>query len=261
MRIYVAEDWDYNSSDPEDIEAAANVDWPENPQYTLSTDTDGNFSTSVRFERKPSESDNRGTVRVRIVYVKNNFLINSTTDADLTDGGWDRDGNGTVDADEDDSFYDPADVVTADLDNDTGTIIIKQTEFNETLRGEVWDDLHAVNVNGVEVWLYYAPSDDDADPATPKETDDPSVLQPAPDYITHTTSYSNPVTGELELGRFSFAGLEWEDTGYTGNQSKVSYYICLPSAAERSAGTLDGSSTLYKYYLTSGSSNYISIDQ
>ena len=70
VRIWVAEEWSYTSTDPADIEAAANVDWPENPDYSVRTDANGEYSADISFERRPSESDNRGTVRVRIVFAK-----------------------------------------------------------------------------------------------------------------------------------------------------------------------------------------------
>lgn len=261
VRIFVAEDWSYNSSDPADIESEDSVDWPQNPQYRLNTDSEGNFSSAIRFERRPSESDNRGTTRVRIVFIKNSFLIDSTTDARLTDnpapgGPWDIDGNGTVDADEDDSYLDP-DVITADMDNNIGSITVKQTEFSETLNGEVWNRVPDpdVLVNGVEVWLFYAPDSATLETPTPSASD-------APTRITSTTAVTNLVTGDLEAGRFSFSGLEWEDAAYSGNQSKASYYIHLPSAAERADGGLAAGLDPVndKYYLTSGASNYISLD-
>ena len=259
VRIFVAEDWSYNSADPEDIEAASSVEWPENPGYTLNTDAAGDYSQTIRFERKPSETDNRKTTRVRIVFVKNNFLIDSSTDSSLTDnpspgGPWDRDGSGTVDADEDDSFLDPSSVITADLDNALGSTVIKQTEFSETLSGEVWDATGTVLINGVEVWLFFNP---DASLETPLP-DAPDV----PDFTDITASIL--VTQDtIEKGHFSFSGLEWTDTAYSGNQSRASYWIYLPTAAERISGQLAGPLTAIddKYYLTAGSTNYVSLTQ
>lgn len=273
VRIYVAEDWSYNSADPTDIEAAATVTWSENPSYTLNTDAAGDYSQNIRFERKPSEADNRLTTRVRLVFVKNSFLIDSTTDAGLTDGGWDRDGNITIDADEDDAFFDPPTVIDADLDNDLGSIVIKQTEFTETLSGEVWADTDAdagtpnVLANGVEVWLFYNPVDHDANPATALETvglgvDNAPDTGDSPDF-TDITSSILVTQDTVEKGHFSFNGLEWTDTGYTGNQSKASFWIYIPTDGERTSGQLAGSLALIddKYYLTAGSTNYVSLTQ
>jgi hypothetical protein len=254
VRIYVAEDWSYTSADPDDIEAAATVIWPENPSYTLNTAADGDYSQDIQFERKPSEADNRGTTRVRIVFVKNNFKIDSTTDSSLTDnpspgGTWDRDDNGTVDADEDDAFFDPPSVITADLDNDLGSIVIKQTEFSETLSGEVWNNAETALVNGAEVWLFFDP-----DSGT-LETDLPDGTST---FRTQTTASILIAQDSIEKGHFSFSGLEWTDTAY-GSQSRASYYIYVPKLGERSSGTY--TSGAVKYYLTAGSSNNVSLIQ
>ena len=264
VRIWVAEDWSYISDDPDSIEDPDSefVIWPENPSYTVTTNVSGEYSQTINFERKPSSvSDNRGTTRVRLVFIKDNFLAGSATDAKLADGGWDRDGSGSIDSDEDDAYYDPSGVVTADLDNSLGSIVIKQTEFNETLSGEIWNSGRTELVNGVEVWLFYNPVDDDTDPITPMETAQPLATH-SPDY-TDTSARIFVTQDTTENGHFSFPGLEWEDSGYAGNQSRVSFYIYLPTAAERSAGSLaaDLSETDDKYYLTAGAANYLSLEQ
>lgn len=254
VQIWVAEDWSYNSSDPDDIEDASSVDWTENPSYTTTTDEDGEYSQDIEFERRPSESNNYGSTRVRLVFTKDTFLIDSTTDDALTDGGWDRDGNGSLESDENDAYYDPA-VITKDLSNDLGSITIKQTEFTETLSGEVLDSTGTNNVNGAEIWLFYDP--DDATLETPSPENNES-----PDYVT--TSQSVVLTAEqIEKGRFSFENLQWTDDGYTGNQSKVSYYIYLPDVNEKASGEYNTAhdADLVKNYLTAGSTNYISIQQ
>ena len=261
VQIFTAEDWEYTSADPESIEAASDVDWPENPSYTLTTDLNGDFSQSIEFERKPSGSDNRETTRVRMVFIKDNYRINSSSDPLLTDGGWDRDGNGTIDADEDDAYYDPADVIRADLDNDTGTISVKQIDFSESLSGEVWNSLGTDLVNGVEVWLFYGPVDHDADPSTPMQTPQPSDLA-YPDYVDTTTTVLIS-QDTAEKGHFSFNGLEWTDESYSGNQSRVSYYVYLPTIAERASGRFDVANLaeLENGFLTAGASNEVSLQQ
>jgi len=248
--IYVAEDWSYNSSDPDDIEAAAGVDWPENPSYSTTTNADGEYTQAIRFERKPSENDNRGTTRVRLVFTKDTFNIDSTTDAKLTDGGWDRDSSGSIDADENDAFYDPASVITKDMTSDLGSIVIKQTEFTETLSGEVLTG--GVGQNGVEVWLFFAPdgSLETPVPVDGNEADRKQTTQPV------------PVSAEvIKDGRFSFTGLEWTDTVYTTEQSEVSFWIYLPDDTEIASRTYNAAlpEDPVKKYLTAGANNFISI--
>ncbi len=263
VRIWVAEDWSYISDDSESIEAPDSefVIWPENPSYTVTTNASGEYSSSINFERKPSSSDNRKTTRVRLVFIKDKFLTGSTIDSKLTDGGWDRDGNSTIDDDEDDAYYDPQSVVKADLENNLGSMVIKQTEFNETLSGEIWNTGRTELVNGVEVWLFYDPVDDDADPLTPMETGQPLAAD-SPDF-TETTESMFVTQDTIEKGHFSFGGLEWKDSGYSGNQSRVSFYIYIPTTAERAARTLssDLSDIDDKYYLTAGAANYLSLEQ
>ena len=265
VRIWVAEDWDYNSSAPDDIEAAANIDWPENPDYSITTDADGEYSTDIAFERRPSDSDNRGTTRVRVVFLKNNFNIDHDSDSKLTDGGWDRDGNGTIDGDEADAYYDPADVIYADQQNDIGTIRVKQTEFSETLSGEVVDSSSGIGINGVEVWLFFTP-DHDNDPSTPdQDTARPTTGTTQPTRKTGTTMELLS-QDQLVNGYFSFTGLEWTDDTYTGSQSDIGYYIYLPTEDEIASSIYSGLGTpldanLKMKQLTAGADNYISLEQ
>ncbi|MBI9108925.1 MAG: hypothetical protein JEZ04_19435 [Spirochaetales bacterium] len=260
--IYVAEDWSYNSSDPDDIQAATAVDWPENPSYSTTTDADGEYTQTIRFERKPSQNDNRGTTRVRVVFTKDTFKIDSTTDVKLTDGGWDRDENGTIDVDEDDAFYDPSSVITKDRTNDLGSIKIKQTKFNETLSGEVVN-VGGTGIDGVVVWLFFTP-DHDGNPATPhQDTLIPVVGTTIPTKKT-STQLQIITQDQVKLGRFNFPGLEWEDTTYTSDQSDIGYYIYLPDDDEIVAGVYSGTGTplhanLKMKQLIAGSNNFISI--
>ena len=265
--IYVAEDWSYTAAGPDDIEPAGSVDWPENPTYTTATDADGDYSQSIRFERKPSSSDNRGTTRVRLVFTRDTFRIDSSTDAKLTDNGWDRDGNGTVDADETDSYYDPASVVKKDITNDLGSITVKQTRFSETLTGEVVKDVAGtlVGQDGVEVWLFFTP-DHDGDPATPhQDTAKPTASVSKPTRKT-STSMQIITNDQIANGRFSFSGLEWEDGSYTGSQSDIGYYVYLPGDDEIASGTYEGTGTpldanLTMKQLVAGGENNIRLQQ
>ena len=260
VQIWVAEDWNYTSADPQSIESpgSAGVSWPEHPQYTVITDAAGNYSQEINFDRKPSEADNRKTTRARLVFYKDDFLIAASTEARLTDGGWDRDGNAAVDDDESDAFLDPDQVITADVGNDLGTVRIKQTMFAETLSGEVWDNGHNELVNGTEVWLFYAPVDDDGDPATPMRTPSPAGGA-EPDFIDFTVT--DFAADPDEKGHFSFGGLEWTDLQYPGNQSRVSFRIYLPTDAERAAGVTGGAGRGTEYMLTAGASNYLTLEE
>ncbi len=264
VEIFAAEEWTYSdSSDPESI-IYADIVWPENPTYTVTTDDSGEYSQTVEFVRRPSETNNLETSCVRIVFTKNSFLIDNSTDSKLTDGGWDRDGNGTTESDESDAYYEPAYydasahtnyILHNEQSTDMGSIVIKQTEFSETLSGEVWNAAGTLQVNGVEVWLFFNPDAATLLTAAPADGD-------APDYIDTTVNQVID-TNNYEKGHFSFDGLEWTDTAYTGNQSRASYYLYLPTSAEIEAGAYDiaNSANLEKGYVTAGSSNYVSLKQ
>ncbi|MDC7124685.1 MAG: hypothetical protein PQJ46_03910 [Spirochaetales bacterium] len=247
VEIYVPDSWSYTSTSETSIDENS-ITWPENPSYTVTTDEDGEYTQAIQFDRLPSEHNNYGTTKIRIIYKKDNYIIDSSTDSALTDGGWDMDDDGTTETTEDDAYYEPSIVYDGET-YDYDSITIKQTRFTEDLTGQVQkSSSDTTGVNGVEVWMFFNVS------SAPSSGDEP-------DYTT-TTSTQVLTTDEVEKGYFSFSDLQWTDESYTGNQSKVTCYVYLPTTSEQESGSYAaGGGTLKKYLMTSDSDNNVTLAQ
>jgi hypothetical protein len=131
------------------------------------------------------------------------------------------------------------------------------------LSGEVVDELAptGVNLNGVEVWLFFSPA---WDAGTEKmETTAPAGVDvEVPDY-SDTTELILVSQDTVKNGHFSFNNLEWTDIDYAGNQSRASCYLYLPSPNEIDSGLYDNTETPdpIKFYITVGSSNNVSLER
>lgn len=201
--IYVPTDWDYTDGSDDAIDPASLV-WPANPDYSLTTDTAGEYSTTIEYPRRPSETDNRGTVLIRAVYRRDTYLFSDTIDGDLTDGdanengapddtdSWDIDGSGSIE--EDERYYLHSSIIRKEARNTLATMDTRRTEYrNQQVEGRLQTGGTYINGATIKLWV------DTAEGSAPSGTD--------PDHST-TTSY-RVLADQLQDGYFSIAGISW----------------------------------------------------
>ncbi len=76
--IYVPTNWSYNSSG-----TIVNLQFPDTPTYSLTSDADGMFEQEITFPAKPSRENDKGTVQVALVYRANGYIAHPDIDTNL----------------------------------------------------------------------------------------------------------------------------------------------------------------------------------
>jgi len=238
VSVYVPESWGYNESTGE----MEDIVWSEDPDYTLVTDAEGEYNREIEFPPEPSLVDNRGTVKIRIVFDRNNYQTSNAVDGDITDGGWDRNGDETIDSDEDEPYY-QSDWIHDGRSETMATIDMRRTEYSTTVEGRIFDNAGANGLNGIEVRLYI---DRPAEPA-PDDWDDRVYT-----YATEQTE------GVMQDGNYTFTGVEWDQNADTlGTSGDQTYITCYIGVEDEMAGNF----TLYAETVYSDSQNYFEYDQ
>jgi hypothetical protein len=214
VRIYVAEDWDYDGSDE-----IINAQWPDDPDYEGVTNGEGEYELDVVYPKKPNSVDSKGTGPVRIVIDAEDYQITSSpvSPASSTESEW-----GTT-IDEDRDAYYSFELEEGEIH--TFTWELKKTVFeNQQLSGYVFDDTHSYTevsyfndsgernlnedydegINNLRVGLYMN------DPGSPTSLD-------GADYLSLTENNGNAD------GYYSFNDISWTDENYTNRSTREVY--------------------------------------
>lgn len=91
VEAYVAETWTYTGT----VIDQNSIVWPDTPTDQTVTNAEGAYSFSLAYAQLPSSSNNEGTGAVRFVYIRDGYVAEHSTDADIVDAGWDPDADGT----------------------------------------------------------------------------------------------------------------------------------------------------------------------
>jgi len=233
IRVYVAEDWDYDDSD------IANVEWPESPSYQGTTDAAGEYIVDLSYPRKPGIYDNKGNTLIRIVAERDRFDWLGNTEYDKAvelnsepDSEWDP-----LQFPYDNNEYYEMEIMR---ENDYSPVLhLKETEFiNQELTGYLYDDSVVNNndrfdegegVNDITIGLFV--DVDHADITDIDDLNEPSSYQPVSTYTTrYYKEYENDDTGNN--GYFTFSDITWTDADYTGTQSKVAAFLAVDTNSD-----------------------------
>ncbi|MBN2049208.1 MAG: hypothetical protein JW760_02085 [Spirochaetales bacterium] len=240
--VFVPESWDYNDSTGE----MENITWSSDPSYNLVTNTEGEYSSVIEFPREPDLVTNEGTVKVRIVFNRNGYETSNTVDGNITDGGWDRNGDSTVDYNEDDPYL-QTDWITNGRSETITTVDMVRTEYSTSAEGRVFDNMGTTALNGIEVLLYI---DRASQPTTPEE-----IAAWDDRVYTQTIVLTE---GEIQNGNYTFTGIEWDKSANTletsGSQTYITCYLGIEDATA-------GNFTLYEENIYSDSENYFEYNQ
>ncbi len=239
VSVYVPESWGYNESTGE----MENIVWSEDPDYTLVTDEGGEYNREIEFPPEPGLEDNRGTVKIRIVFDRNNYQTSNAVDGDIIDGGWDRNGDETIDSDEDDPYY-QSDWIKDGRSETMARIDMRRTDYSTTVEGRIGENLDTTPEwkNGVEVRLYIDRSDEPAQD----------------DWDDRVYTYAIEQTeGLMQDGNYTFTEVEWDRNADTldtkGDQTCINCYI----GVDNGSGTFN----LHPETIYSDSENYFEYDQ
>ena len=232
-----------------DVYVAESLDpptYPEEPDYQLATAPDGTYTVQISFPKELGES-----IRCKLTAERNGFNCEDYDDDGQYADGTTGDDFLSAGPTEKDTTYTAEDME------------IKQTEFNETLEGRVFnddetdpvggDDIYTEGtadsyVNGVTVWLFYE------DPAGLGNNDTPEKRTVTRAVVLNDTT--------VEDGHFTFTGIEWEDESYKEDYSTKVVYLYRPTPEEISADNLDppiDSDDIDQYTMRSNGDNYLEI--
>lgn len=93
VMLYVAQQWEYDGGDI----VEETIQWPEEPDQQRVSDPDGEYSFSFSFPKRPSGSDDRKKVPVRITFDHTQYVARNRADSKILEDGWDPDGDGQED--------------------------------------------------------------------------------------------------------------------------------------------------------------------
>jgi hypothetical protein len=193
IQIYVPISWTLDGSNNIDVTSLV---FEDSPDYNTTTDANGDYSQEIAFNKKPSNTDDAEKVIVRIVFSRNSFRFDPAQNgADFFEADIDNDG-------QTETYYQTGEIIK-DTVLTVKDINAKQTEFNESFSGRVFDSPSTDGVNGLQVKIWKN-----------------RAIDANPDFVTTTNSQS--VTQDtIEKGHFQVNNITWTDETYTGNQSSI----------------------------------------
>ncbi|MFP4443891.1 MAG: hypothetical protein ACLFST_12300 [Spirochaetia bacterium] len=182
VRIYVPDSWEYGSDgevlwEKEDGTLQTPV-YGEEPDYTVTTDADGEYAREVTFLMMPDRETDRGTVPLLLSFDRNGYDADPVMEDDL-ENDLDLDGDGRI---TDAEIYYRTPLVSADevtVMNDISLIPVEE-EHQAELSGTVVNSNSSEGVGGVNVRIY-----------VPREWDEDSSDYVYPEEPTYTV-----ITGE-----------------------------------------------------------------
>lgn len=225
VRVYVPVDWTYDDTTG-DITVS---EWSSDPDYLLNTDETGRYEREISFPMKPDTETNEGTCFVRLTFTRNGYIAENAADGDLTDGGWDADGDGTVEEEEDDAYY-QSPVIEADTSVEMAEIAMAP-EFNTaTVTGTVEDAASGEGVGNVNVDIYVPESWDYNESTGAFE----SAVWPEEPTYSMVTNAAGDYTTEIEFAR---------EPELTDNRGTVQVRIVFNRNEYETSNAIDGDIT------------------
>lgn len=221
VRIYIPYEWDYDENGNLD---ASTLKFHTEPDYTLVTDANGEYSQKIAFIKNPivTNSNDKTKVIIRITFDRNGYKIDPTSDDSYDDeGNLIDDGNLKNDVDMDGDNINDIYYQTDEIEPDTTVVLndvpIKRTHFTETISGRIYYDDSGTKeyYNGLTVKIWTNINKDNS----------PDYSTVESDFVTNTSTRTT--NDQTQDGYFSFNNISWDDEDYSGNQSKIYCHILI----------------------------------
>jgi hypothetical protein len=210
VRIYVPESWEYGSGGEVLWETESGTGtlvtpvYGEGPDYTVTTDGDGEYAREVTFLMMPDRESDRGTVPLLLTFERNGYDADPVMEDDL-ENDIDLDGDGRITEEE---VYYRTPLVTADevtVMNGISLVPVEE-EHQAELSGTVVNSNSSSGVGGVNVRIY-----------VPREWDEDASDYVYPEEPAYTVITGEDGTWDLDI---TFPKLPDEETD-TGTTSVI----------------------------------------
>ena len=197
IAVYVPDSWSYT---PGGSVLDSSLVFPDRPAYTATTDTEGNWSLTIRYKKMPGKSDTVNKTKVLITWPRADWRAEDPAEGNppgtsinsgSVQGNRDINKNGrtAMQGDNDDWYLLSPEIQADGPPVDTGTVTLQRWRFRTIISGRVLNNSTGQGISGVIITL--------------------SVPSGGTKTYTVTSQPQSTQTG-LEDGFFNFGEIVWE---------------------------------------------------